>query len=370
MFYGEIEMKKDKIKFGVVGLNRGLVAKCLIWRDDAMLCAICDKREDRLEAGKKKIAEEMKKRGKKYAVAAYSDFDEMLKDDIDAVYIASDADYHVPLVIKAMEAGKHVISEVPAIDSIEEARELRSCVESHPELKYMLAENCCYWAFLETWRQMYREGMLGRAVYAEGTYFHGMDWRKQNESAIDKTHWRYKYQSIKYLTHSLGPLLDIIGDRCVSVSCMIPDVECSPYNEIRKNAVALFRTEGGAVIRILIAFDAYCGYGHRYMIVGTEGSIENDNTKPLEEAMSYASIREVDGSLYRKLEIPVSIMNEGEEETRGRGEIKMLGDFVECIRFDRPSPIGIDRAIEMSLPGIMALESSKQGGELVEIPKI
>ena len=363
-------MVKEIIKFGVVGLNRGMIAKCLIRREDAMLSAICDKRPDRLEAARKKLADEMKKHGKDYTVWEYSDFDKMLESDIDAVYIATDADYHVPLVIKAMEAGKHVISEIPAIDSIEEVRALKECVNSHPELKYMLAENCCYWAFLETWRQMYREGMLGRAIYAEGAYLHGMDWRKKDGEAVDKTHWRYNYQSIKYLTHSLGPLLDIIEDRCVSVTCMIPDVECSPYNEIRKNGVALFRTEKGAVIRILIVFDAYCGYGHRYMIIGTEGSIENDNTKPLEEAMSYASLREVDGSLYRKLEIPISIMAEGEEETRGRGEIKMLGDFVECIRFDRPSPIGVDRAIEMSLPGIMALESSKRGGELVEIPKI
>ena len=362
-------MEKKIIKTGIVGLNRGMVAKCLIARDDVMLCAICDKRADRVASAKVKLAEEMKKQGKDYELSAFSDFETMLKSDIDAVYIATDADYHVPLVIKAMEAGKHVISEIPAVDSLQEAKALKDCVRAHPDLKYMLAENCCYWAFLETWRHMYADGMLGSAIYAEGAYLHSMGEKKRKVDPSEKNHWRYNYPAIKYLTHSLGPILDIIKDRCVSVSCMIPDVTCNPNKDVGKNGVAIFKTEKGTVIRILICFDAYTGYGHRYMIIGTEGSVENDNTKPLEEAMSYASLKSVGGSVYKKLEIPVSIMAEGEEETRGRGEIKMLHEFVDCIQNDTPTPIDVDFAIDMSLPGIFALESAMRGGELLEIPK-
>ena len=363
-------MKNKKLKFGIVGLNRGLIAKCLIKRGDIVLSAICDKREDRLIEAQRIIAEEIKRQGRKYTVKAYTSFDEMLKSDVDAMLIATDADKHTPLVIKAMEAGKHVISEIPAIDSIKEARELKACVKAHPELKYMMAENCLYWAFIETWREMYREGMLGEAVYAEGAYLHAYDWRDKDPEKIDKSHWRYTYPSIKYVTHSLGPILDITRDRCVSVSCMMPDVVCDPHTAIRKNGIALLKTEKGAVIRILICFDAYAGYGHRFMIIGTEGSIENDNTKPLEEAMSYASLRSVDGSIERKIEIPVTLAAMDEKETRGRGEIKMLGEFVDCIINDTPSPIDIDRAIDISLPGIIAHESALRGGELLEIPLI
>ena len=359
-----------KIRLGVVGLGRGLVAKSLIRRSDVVLAAICDRRQDRLNAAEKEIAEELKKRKRRYKPAAFLNFDEMLESDIDAVYIATDANYHVPLVKKAMDAGKHVISEIPAIDTLEEARELKACVAAHPKLKYMIAENCNYWAFIETWKRMYEDGMLGKAVYAEGAYLHALDWRGRSPDKIDRNHWRYRYPSIKYITHSLGPILNIIGDKCVSVSCMIPDVVCSPYNETRKNGIAIFKTAKGAVIRILICFDAYAGYGHRYMIIGTEGSIENDNTKPLEEAMSYASLRSLDGSIERKIEIPVTLMSMDERETRGRGEIKMLGEFIDCIIKDTPSPIDVNAAIDMSLPGIIAYESAKRNGELLEIPEI
>lgn len=363
-------MNKKVVKLGVVGLRRGLVAKHLIKYDTVELCAICDRDEQTLKEAMTEISEAQRKAGKEYPVAMFSSFDELLESDVDAFYIATGANSHVPYVIRAMEKGKHVISEVPAIDSVEEAKALKDCVKAHPELKYMLAENCLYWAFLETWRQMYRDGMLGEAVYAEGTYLHGMDWMKKDPSKINKNKWRYSYPAIKYLTHSLGPILDITDDRCVSVSCMIPDVEYDPNGDKAKNGVALFRTEKGAVIRILIVFGAYSGYGHRYMIIGTAGCVENDPTKPLEEAYSYASMRAVDGSMYRKLEIPVTLMAEGEEETRGRGEIKMLREFVSCILNDTPSPIDVDKAINMSLPGIVAYESSLRGGELLTIPKI
>ena len=179
-----------KIRLGVVGLGRGLVAKSLIRRSDVVLAAICDRRQDRLNAAEKEIAEELKKRKRRYKPAAFLDFDEMLESDIDAVYIATDANYHVPLVKKAMDAGKHVISEIPAIDTLEEARELKACVAAHPKLKYMIAENCNYWAFIETWKRMYEDGMLGKAVYAEGAYLHALDWRGRSPDKIDRNHWR------------------------------------------------------------------------------------------------------------------------------------------------------------------------------------
>ena len=363
-------MNKKTVKLGVLGLKRGLVAKQLIKFDGVELCAVCDRNEKTLAKAMAELNEEQTRWGKNYTIIPCSSFDELLKCDIDAIYLANDADEHVSYAVRAMEAGKHVISEIPAIYSLEEAKILKECVNAHPNLKYMLAENCLYWAFLETWKQMYRDGMLGEAVYAEGAYLHGMDWMKNDPSKKDTNHWRARMPAIKYLTHSLGPLLDIINDECVSVSCMMPDVEYYPGSNVQKNGVAIFKTARGAVIRILICFSAYSGYGHRYMIIGTSGCVENDPTKPLEESFSYASMREVDGSIYRKLEIPVTIMAEGEEETRGRGEIKMLREFIACIQNDTPPPIDIDKAINMSLPGIIAHESALKGGELMTIPKI
>jgi predicted dehydrogenase len=71
-----------------------------------------------------------------------------------------------------MEAGKHVLSEIPSVNSLEEAYELKAVVTAHPDLIYMAAENCCYWAFIETWKKMHERGEFGDIVYAEAEYLH------------------------------------------------------------------------------------------------------------------------------------------------------------------------------------------------------
>lgn len=55
----------------------------------------------------------------------YTDFDEMLKDsELEAVVIGIADNFHVPMTMKAIEAGKHVLVEKPLGMSIEEVEEL------------------------------------------------------------------------------------------------------------------------------------------------------------------------------------------------------------------------------------------------------
>ena len=48
----------------------------------------------------------------------------------------------------------------------------------------------------------------------------------------------------------------------------------------------------------------------------------------------------------------------------------MLLDFVKCIVEDTKPPIDVELGIAMALPGIIASESAKQGGVLMEIPEV
>ena len=70
---------------------------------------------------------------------------------------------------------KEVVEEVtnPQCEiSLEEAKALKKAVASHPELKYMCGENCCYWAIAEAWKEMNENGMFGTIAYAESEYHH------------------------------------------------------------------------------------------------------------------------------------------------------------------------------------------------------
>jgi predicted dehydrogenase len=61
---------------------------------------------------------------------AYSSYEEMLNDPkVEAIIIGVADQYHVPLCLKAIEAGKHVLVEKPLGVTIEECNELRRRVE-------------------------------------------------------------------------------------------------------------------------------------------------------------------------------------------------------------------------------------------------
>ena len=357
-------MEKKVVKIGVVGMRRGRdVISNVVDDENIVLRAICDKDPDRLASAKKYFEEERHVKD----LLCFDSLEDILTSDIDAVYLATDATLHAGHAILAMEAGKHVISEIPAIDSIEDARKLKDAVNAHPEVKYMVGENCCYWEFIQTWKRMYDDGKFGQAVYAESEYLHAGDITKINPDDYKKAHWRHSYNAIKYLTHNLGPLLYIMNDRCVSVTCMEPDVRYNPYKTGAETGVALFKTAKGAVIRILICFGAYVGFDHNFRICGTMGSIETDNTANLVDATSFAKLAEIPGTIEEKMEIPVRL---GERNAAGHGgaDAKMMRAFVDCILNDTKPPLDIDLGIAMSIPGIYAHESAIQGGMPIEIP--
>ena len=62
----------------------------------------------------------------------FADYDAMLADDnVDAVIIAVADQFHVPLSIKALEAGKHVLVEKPMATTIEDAEALLEAAKTH-----------------------------------------------------------------------------------------------------------------------------------------------------------------------------------------------------------------------------------------------
>jgi len=363
-------MAEKKIaRVAVVGLGRGLsLAEGLIKTKQGKLAAICDLMPERRERG---IEFCRKHNVTDYAV--YENYEQVLASDVDAVILATDAPLHTPMAIKALEAGKHVLSEIPAVYSVEDIKNLKAAVKAHPEAKYFCGENCCYWAFIEAWKKMHEDGLFGAISYAEGEYLHTSEIipPTAEEQGMYKTGWRKQLDAIVYLTHDLGPLLYIMDDKCVSVSCMVPDPVYNPYVNGQENGIAIFRTAKGAVIRIFIGFGVYAGCDHNFALYGTEGSAYTDRCKHFAEARSYAKLKRIPGTDMVPLEMPVTAKFPGEQgDSHGGADTKMVKDFINCIVNDTKPRIDIDLAINMALPGLIAAESARRGGELMEIPEI
>jgi len=198
-----------KIRIGVLGVYRGtsMIRYCKT-SDKAEVVAMCDKWEEGLLR--------QKEQNEGLDIAYYTSFDEFIKHDMDAVVLANYANEHAPFAIKALKAGKHVISEVLPCQTMKEAVELIEAIEESG-LVYSYAENYCYMAAPYEMRRLYREGRIGEVEYAECEYVHNCESIWPCIAYGDPNHWRNTMQSTFYCTHSFGPIRHITGLRPTSV---------------------------------------------------------------------------------------------------------------------------------------------------------
>jgi predicted dehydrogenase len=116
------ETKARRLRVGVLGAGQiaqaGHLEGCRKARN-AELYALCDADDDLLEAVAAVHPPQV----------AYSDYGRMLADPlVDAVIIAIADQFHVPMALRAIEAGKHVLVEKPMGVSVEECEALVAAV--------------------------------------------------------------------------------------------------------------------------------------------------------------------------------------------------------------------------------------------------
>jgi predicted dehydrogenase len=108
----------DTINMALVGCGArgaGQVMPSFMQLPGVRMVAVCDVNTNNLAKGRAKAGGEK--------VAAYHDFRKLLDDkNIDAVIIATQAHWHVPIAIAACQAGKDVYLEKPLSNSIGEGR--------------------------------------------------------------------------------------------------------------------------------------------------------------------------------------------------------------------------------------------------------
>jgi hypothetical protein len=134
------------------------------------------------------------------------------RDDIDLVYTATPWQWHTPVCLAAMRAGKHAATEVPAALTVDECWELVDTSEETRRHCLML-ENCCYGNSELTVLRMVREGVFGTLLHAEAAYLH--DLRRILFENRDEGLWRRFPHTERdtnfYPTHGLGPVAQYLG---------------------------------------------------------------------------------------------------------------------------------------------------------------
>jgi predicted dehydrogenase len=350
----DFRMNKE-IKVGVIGIFRGMAFVHNAALSGMKLVAVCDKWEEKLysaEVGG--------------GVARYKDYDEFLTHDMDAVILANYFHEHAPFAIKAMRAGKHVMSETSCNFTIAEGIELCETVED-TGLIYMLAENYPYTKFNQELRRLYQSGELGEAAYAEGEYNHPMS--KEDYAVYmppnDPTHWRRWLPPGYYCTHALAPLMYI-------TELMPKNVAGFRVSTSEGGWTAMGQFDNGAVFRLIGG--GIPGHSNFYRIHGTKGAAE------ITRGPGYFGPEEVrvwhdpwdvpENTPTERVYMPEWHYNAelAEKAGHGGGDFWVDYHFAEAIRTNTQPFLDVYRGVAMSTVGILIYRSIQSGNTPQEVP--
>jgi predicted dehydrogenase len=354
-----------KIRVGVVGVGRGQTFMHQAAPAGMELVAICDTWKAKL-----------KEVGRKYKIATYTDYDRFLEHDLDAVVLANYFHQHAPFAIRALAAGKHVMSECAACGTLAEGVALCRAVEKSGKI-YMLAENYPYTAFNIELARRYQAGEIGRVLYAEGEYNHPMSFDDHQAIAPGVKHWRNNLPATYYCTHALAPLMtitDTLPKRVTGFAIPLPLDSRRPRLWKQQDAAGLLLAtmDNGAVFKLL----QYGLPGHSifYRLHGENGLMETGrgpgywgpgNIRIVHDEWDLKKGQTPESSYYPQFP---EWARAARKAGHGGGDWFTNHYFAEAIRGGRQPYLNVYRGVAMSVVGILAWKSVLDHGASYEVP--
>jgi len=316
------------------------------------------------------------------------------RDDIDAVVIASYWEWHTPMAVDAMKAGKYAAVEVPAAYTLEECWEL---VRTHEAtgVPCMMLEN---WSFRRdnlAVLNMIRRGLLGEIIHCHCAHSHDCidHWFFDPDTGLDR--WPAKYlvhhNRDQYPTHQQGPVLSWLDIGCgdyydsivsrATKSCGINDYFLRRFGPDHPNAKRIFkqgdivssvvRTKKGKTIVINYDMQLPRPYDNRWLIQGSRGIYDEGKQAVYLAGKSpryhqwepFGPYQELYEHSWWK-----AIRGRAGEFSHGGTDDLELRLFVEAVRNGTQTPLDVYDAALMSANGPLSEESIAKGGVPVAYP--
>ncbi|MDP7262206.1 MAG: Gfo/Idh/MocA family oxidoreductase [Dehalococcoidia bacterium] len=364
---------------------------------------------------------------------AFEQFEDLVEDPgIDAEFIATPMLLHAGQALTALNAGKHVLSEVIAAATLDECHALVETVEK-TGMTYMMAENYCYRREAMMVKNMADQNVFGDLTYAEGAYIH--DCRDLMFNADLTRTWRANgsvagtqggfgsTQSSRgngYPTHSLGPIAQWLGinrgDRLARTTTFVTksaarqewarsvlpeghfDRKDAAWADFTDSATTLIETEQGRVICLRkdsasprphnMALHSLQGTNGAYLsgrfdgegpLVWLDGVSEGvspanlgyrDKARPAGVANSTRAAWQTLWDLSDRYEHPYwkQFGDEAIQAGHGGGDYFVMYDFARAVAGEIEPPVDVYDAVTWSSIFPISIENVKRNGEPLDVP--
>jgi predicted dehydrogenase len=398
----------SKLRLGFIGTGlRGqeLLRLCL-QRNDTLIPAICDIDERMLAMTHKLFENAARPQPEVYSGDPYAYRELLSRSDLDAIIIATPWNWHYPMSMEALDAGKHVGCEVIMAKTVQEHWDIvRKTTETG--FQYMMLENVCYRRDIMAVLNMVRQGLFGELIHMQAGYQHDLREVKFNNGeqpygggvlfgseAFSEARWRTQHSVERngdlYPTHGIGPISKMLniysGNRFTSLTSMaskargLHEYIVKEAGSDHPNAKVVFKlgdmvtttlsTANGETVLLQHDTNLPRPYSLGFRVQGTRGLWMDINkslyiegeTAPHRWEEAQAWLERYDHPLWKRFE------NEAAGAGHGGMDFFVVNAFIEAIKANEPVPIDVYDAAAWSVITPLSEQSVAAGGAVQQFP--
>jgi len=303
-----------------------------------------------------KALSQIKKFGLK--ASAYTDYRNILAEDIDVVSICTPPYTHALLAIELLEANKHVLVEKPMASSLEECDRMNEAAQKTGKLLSVVAQNRFRTPMMKL-KSVIDSGLMGEIVHVQVDSFW---WRGH---CYYDLWWRGTWEkegggpTLNHAVHHIDAMLWMVG--CpTQVQAFMSNVSHNNA-EVEDLSIAMLRFDGGALGQITSSV-VHHGEEQQLIMQGTNARI----SVPWKVKASISTPNGFPGT-NNELETKLHKLYDSLQEVDYEGHTGQIDNMLSAIEGE--SHILIDgRSGRQTLELITAIYKSASTGELVQLP--
>jgi hypothetical protein len=391
---GEKFKRHEIVRLAIVGVGlRGTsLLKEFLAIENVQITAVCDIVKDKCVRAAKLIEKAGQQTPTIYA-GGDKDFENLCKrEDLDFILTATPWEWHVPVMLAALQNGHHCGSEVPVAYTIADCWKLVDASEKSRR-HCVIMENCCYDYNEMMVLNMVRAGLLGELIHGECAYNH--DLRKILFEDKNEGLWRRRHHTLRdanlYTTHGLGPVANYMninrGDKFdYMVAMSSPHLGLEAYRKDQVPAgdpkwkevykcgdynTAMIKTAKGRTIMLQHNVSTPRPYDRINLIQGTKGIFRDYPPRIFVDGQEGRHDWTTTDRYKEKFEHPLW-KKEGETARKlgGHGGMDYLMCYrlIECMREGYVPDMDVYDSAAWSVPGPLSEMSVARGSVPVKFP--